>query len=124
MSHTPPDPSMASSSQSHTLRHQNRVGALPFPSLLSIYKPSSISISLVLSKTGRTGIHYIKMVKGDNSINIQARSMVLGLCPSPHCHLSINKVMVKGDNSINIQARSMVLGLCPSPHCHLSLNKV
>jgi len=36
-------------------------GALPFPSLLSIYKPSFISISLVLSKDiARTGIHYEK----------------------------------------------------------------
>jgi len=39
---------------------------LPFLSLSSIYKPSFISISLLLYKI----IHYEKWLRGDNSINI------------------------------------------------------
>ena len=86
-----------------------------------------------------------KWLRGDNSINIQGRIMVLVHCPSPHCHLSINQVSLqsnlyfprygldrhawwkkwlRGDNSINIQGRIMVLKHYPSPHCHLSINQV
>ena len=39
-----------------------------------------------------TGIHHEKWLGEDNSINIQGRIMVLGFCPSPHDHLSINQV--------------------------------
>ena len=35
-----------------------------------------------------------KWLWGDNSINIQGRIMVLGFCPFPHCHLSINQVQI------------------------------
>jgi len=37
----------------------------------------------------RTGNTYEKWLRGDNSTNMQGRIMVLGFCPSPHCHLSI-----------------------------------
>jgi len=36
-----------------------------------------------------------KWLWGNNSINMQGRIMVLGFCPSPHCHLSINQVSFK-----------------------------
>jgi len=32
----------------------------------------------------RTGNHYENWLRGDNTINIQGRSMVLVHCPSPH----------------------------------------
>ena len=68
--------------------------ALPFHSLLSIYKPSFISISLVLSKIWprQESIIKNKWLWGDNSVNIQGRSMVLVHCPSSYCHLPINQV--------------------------------
>ena len=37
----------------------------------------------------------LKMVRGDNTVNIQGRIMVLGFCPFPHCHLSIYQVWFK-----------------------------
>ena len=42
-----------------------------------------------------TGIHYEKWLWGDNSLKIQGMIMVLGFCPFPHCHLSINQVLFK-----------------------------
>jgi len=40
----------------------------------------------------RTGNTYEKWLRGDYTVNIQSRSMVLVHCPSIHCHLSINQV--------------------------------
>ena len=48
----------------------------------------------------RTGNHYEKWLKGDNSINIQGRIMVLVHCPSPYCHLSINHVSFKSQHQL------------------------
>jgi len=42
-----------------------------------------------------TGIHYDKWLRGDNTVNILYRIMVLGFCPSPHCHLSTYQVWFK-----------------------------
>ena len=68
--------------------------ALPFYSLPSIYKPSFILIPLVPSKDmARTGNNYEKWLRGDNTVNIQGKIMVLGFCPSPHC--SIYQVCLK-----------------------------
>ena len=65
-----------------------------FLSLPSIYKPSFISIPFVLSKIcpRQPSIMPNTMLRGDNSINIQARIMVLGFCPASHCHIFINQV--------------------------------
>jgi len=64
--------------------------------LSSIYKPSLISITFVLLKIWpRTDIHNETWLRGDNSINIQGRIIVLGFCHSAHCHLSINQVSFK-----------------------------
>jgi len=80
-------------------------------------------------------------LRGDNSINIKGRIMVIVHCPSTHCHLSISQVSfqslctfqdmartgnnygkwLRGDNTVNIQGRIMVLVFCPSPRCHLSI---
>ena len=54
-------------------------GTLPFPSLLSIYKPSFISIQFV-QDIAQTGIPYEKWLWGDNSINRQGR--IVPLLPS------------------------------------------
>jgi len=43
----------------------------------------------------RRGNHYKKLLRGDNSINIKGRIMVIVHCPSPYCHLSINQVSFK-----------------------------
>jgi len=44
----------------------------------------------------RTGIHYEKKtLRGDNTVNIQGSIMVIMVFPSPHCHLSIYKVLFK-----------------------------
>jgi len=82
-----------------------------------------------------------------NSINIQGRIIVLELCPSAYCHLSINQVSIKsilnfqrygptgirplwkskwlmGDNSVNIKGRIMVIVHSSFSHCHLSTNQV
>jgi len=42
----------------------------------------------------QAGIHYEnnKWLRGDNYVNIQCRIMVLVLCPTPDCHLSIKQV--------------------------------
>ena len=82
-----------------------------------------------------TGIHYANTkLRGDNSVKIQGRIMVLVHCLSSHCHLSINQVpfnpfctfqdmartgnnyekWLRGDKSINIQGRIMVLLPFPS----------
>ena len=37
----------------------------------------------------RTDNSYKQWLRGDTTVNIQGRSMVLAFCPSPHCHLSI-----------------------------------
>jgi len=38
----------------------------------------------------RTGIHYgKKWLRGHNTVNMQGMIMVIGCCPSSHCHLSI-----------------------------------
>ena len=70
--------------------------------MVLVYYPSSqfhLSINQVsfqsLQDMARTGIHYEKWFRGDNSINMQDRNMVLGFCPSPHCHLSIYQVLFK-----------------------------
>jgi len=70
------------------------VRALPFPSLLSICKPSFIKIPRVLSKIwpGQASIMKNKWLRGDNTVNIQGRIMVIMHCPSSHCHPSINQV--------------------------------
>ena len=60
------------------------------PLSASIYKPSFILSTF--QDMARTNINYGKWLWGHNSINIQGRIMVLGYCPSPHCHLSINQV--------------------------------
>ena len=58
-------------------------------------------------------------LRGNNSVNIQGRIMVLVHCPSTHCHLSINHVSFRafqdmartginyekwlwGDNTVNV----------------------
>ena len=85
------------------------------------------------------------MYRGDNSIYIQGRIIVLRVCHSAHCNLYINQVSfksflyfprcgadrhpllktVKGDNSINIQCMMiMVLKFCPPSQLHLSINQV
>ena len=49
--------------------------------------------SRTLQDMAWTGIQYEKWLRGDNSINIQGRIIVLGFCPSPHClmfHLNAN----------------------------------
>ena len=43
----------------------------------------------------RISNHYEKWLREDNSINNQGRVMVLGHCPSSHCHLSINQFSFK-----------------------------
>ena len=70
-------------------------------------------------------------LRGDNSVNIQGRIMVLGFCRSSHCHLSIYKFhfnpfctfqdmartgnncekWLRGESTVNIQGKIMVLGL-------------
>jgi len=62
-----------------------------------MYVPSLISISFVLSKIWPRQESIMKnkwliVTGGDNTVNIQGRIMVLVHCPSPDCHLSINKV--------------------------------
>ena len=67
---------------------------LPFLSLSSIYKPSFISIPFVLFRIWPRKATILRIwLRSDNSINIQGRIMVLGFCPSSHCHLSINQVL-------------------------------
>ena len=68
-----------------------------FLSLTSFYKPNFISIWFVLSKIrlGQASIMTNTKLRGDNSINIQNRIMVLGNCPSSYYHLSINQVSSK-----------------------------
>jgi len=36
----------------------------------------------------------IKWLRGDNSVNIQSRIMIIVHCPSSHCHLSKKKVLI------------------------------
>jgi len=69
--------------------------ALPlFHIYVSLYVPSFISIPSVLLKIwpGQASIMKNKWLRGDNSVKIQSRIMVLVHCPSSHCHLSINQV--------------------------------
>ena len=95
----------------------------------------------------QTGIHYEqKWLRGDNTVNIQSRSMVLVHCPSPDCRLSITKFpfnpfctfqdmaqtdihyennkWLRGDNTVNIQVRIRVLVHDTSSHWHLYINQV
>ena len=60
-------------------------------SLSSIYKPNFISIPFVLSKIWlrKASIIKYKMLRRDNSVNIQGRIMVPGFCLSSHCHIYI-----------------------------------
>ena len=112
--------------------------AMPFLLLLSIYKPIFISIPLVLLQIwpGQASImKKTKWLRGDNSVNILGRILVIVQCPSSYCHLSINQVPLQsllylsrqwiwGDNSLTIPDRIMVLGFCPSAPSHLSIYKV
>ena len=51
-----------------------------------------LSISLLsFQDMTRTGIHYAKWLRRDNSINIHGSIMVLWFCHSPHCCLAINR---------------------------------
>ena len=90
----------------------------------------------------RTSNHYEKRLRGDNSVNIQGRIMVLEHCLSSYLfrnQVSCQSLLyylrnvsdrhplwktkwLRGDNSVNIQGRIMVLVHCPSSHCHLSIN--
>ena len=91
---------------------------------------NQVSIPFVLSKIspGQASIMTNTKLRGDNSISIQGRIMVLGFCPSSHCHISINhfnpfftfqdmartgntnEKWLRGDNTVNLQGRIMVLG--------------
>ena len=119
--------------------------ALP---LTAIYLKTNFQLNPVCTfqDMALTGSNYEKIyLRGDNSVNIQGRIMVLIHCPSSNCHLSINQVSFQSrlyfprygpdrqqlwkkklrvNNSVNIQGRIMVLIHCPSSHCHLSINQV
>ena len=43
----------------------------------------------------RTGNNYEKLLRGDNTVNIQGRIMIILFCPFPHYHLSIYQVWFK-----------------------------
>jgi len=59
-----------------------------------MYVPSLISIPRVFSKIWPEQATIMKKwLWGDNSINIQVRSMVLVHCTSTHCHLFISQVL-------------------------------
>ena len=87
---------------------------LHFHSLPSIYKPSFISIPFVLSMIwpGHTSFMTKTRLRGDNSINIQGRIMVLGFCPSSHCHLSIcnTKFYINANSSFSKKSPDKVPG--------------
>jgi len=84
-----------------------------------------------------------KWLWGDNSINIQSRTMDFVHCPSlssiykpsfisiPYVlsriwpgQATIMKKWLWGDKSINIQGRIMFIAHCTSTQCHLSINQV
>ena len=56
------------------------------------YSPNPFCTFQDMARTGNT---YEKWLRGDNTVNIQSKIMVLGFCPSPHCHLSIYQVWFK-----------------------------
>ena len=65
------------------------------PCNILVHKLPYCSISHVLfvncsfQDMARTGNTYETWLRGDNTVNIQGRIMVLWFCPSPHWHLSI-----------------------------------
>jgi len=106
--------------------------------LYTLYTPSFISIPFLLYKIWAGQATIMKTwLRGNNSVNIQGRIMVLvpflsllsiykpSFIPIPFV-LSIKDMArtgnnyekwLWGDNSINILGRSMVHGHCPSPYC-------
>ena len=85
-------------------------GSCALPFLLSIYKPIFISIPLGLLKIwlGQASImKKTKWLRGDNSVNILGRILVIVHCPSSYCHLSINQVPLQ---SLLYLSRQMVMG--------------
>ena len=114
-------------------------------------KSSIISIPFILSKIWPEHTSFFlflkKWLRGDNTVNIQGRIMVLVhsnhfltlksiykpsfiLFPFvlskvwPGQASIMTNTKLREDNSISIQRRSMVLRFCPSSHCHLSINQV
>jgi len=67
------------------------------PSHTVIYLQTKFNINhfCAFKDMARTDIHKETWLRGDNSINIQGRIIVLGFCHSAHCHLSINQVSFK-----------------------------
>ena len=62
-------------------------------SLPSIYKPCFMSIPFLLNTIWDGEATTMKTwIKGDHSVNIPGRIMVIVHCPSLYCHLSINQV--------------------------------
>ena len=116
--------------------------ALP---LINIYECTKFNFNqLYFPRYGRTHIHYGgKWLRGDNTVNIQSRIMVLVHSTFFHCHLSINQVSfqsllyfprygpdthplwkncLRGDKTVNIQGMIMVRVHSTSSHCHLYIN--
>jgi len=61
-----------------------------------MHVPYLISIPFVLSKIWprQESIMEKKWLRGDNNVNIQGKIMVLGHCPSSHCHLSLGQASI------------------------------
>ena len=73
--------------------------ALPLTAIY-LYTKFHFNLLCTFQDMARTGNHYEKWLRGDNSINIQGRIMVLVHCPSPYCHLSINHVSFKSQQQL------------------------
>jgi len=54
----------------------------------------------------QTGNNYEKWLRGDNTVNIQGRIMVLVHSTSSHCHLSIYQICFNGNSSFKVICRT------------------